>query len=219
MRQLMKNTFCEKFMWLAMKGTILKFLATEMPEDECDAIKVKFASRYRQLRSEVDDIGSLFKNPLRISLTGGLIWMAAYEACEGKMDEAMFSRMITDTMISPLFKKAFGSKDPFVAKKQQKKMVSSKTANEISDSEYNWQADYKPGRDETEYFCTYRRCGLCTLGKKLGHPELVPYMCQMDYISIDIMGAVLYRTQTLATGGDCCDFHVVKKGSKWEESE
>ncbi len=47
-------------------------------------------------------------------------------------------------------------------------------------------------------------------------PELIKYMCQMDYISIDMMGSVLYRTKTLATGGDCCDFHVVKKGSKMD---
>lgn len=47
-------------------------------------------------------------------------------------------------------------------------------------------------------------------------PELIKYMCQMDYISIDMMGGVLYRTKTLATGGDCCDFHVVKKGSKMD---
>ena len=142
---------------------------------------------------------------------------AAYEACNGRMDEEIFSRMITDTMNSPLYKKAFGAKDPFVAEKQKKKVAAFKVANEISDSEYNWQTDYTPGRDETEYFCTYRKCGLCALGRKYGHPELIKHMCQMDYISIDMMGGVLYRTKTLATGGDCCDFHVVKKGSKWIE--
>lgn len=119
--------------------------------------------------------------------------------------------MITDTMNSPLYKKAFGAKDPFVAEKQKKKVAAFKVANEISDSEYNWQTDYTPGRDETEYFCTYRKCGLCAFGRKYGHPELIKHMCQMDYISIDMMGGVLYRTKTLATGGDCCDFHVVKK--------
>jgi hypothetical protein len=31
------------------------------------------------------------------------------------------------------------------------------------------------------------------------------------------MGAVLHRSSTLAEGGDCCDFHVCKKGSKWDE--
>lgn len=212
----MKNTICEKLMWVAMNGTITKFLATELPECDMRALKTKFKNQYRKMRSEVDDIGPITKNPLRICLTGGVIWLAAYKACEGKMDEEMFSRMITDTMKSPLFQKAFGAKDPFVAEKQRKKVVAFQTANGISDSEFNWYTDYTPGRDETEYFCTYRKCGLCALGRKYGHPELIPYMCQMDYISIDMMGAILYRTQMLATGGECCDFHVVKKGSKWE---
>lgn len=211
----MKNTICEILMWSVMKGTILKFLSAELSNSDMQVIKGSFKKIYKQMLAEVDDIGSLTKNPLRICLTGGIIWMAAYEACDGKMDEDMFSRMITDTMYSPLFKKAFGAKDPFVMEKQQKKLQAFKIANEISDSEYNWQTDYTPGRDETEYFCTYRKCGLCTLGRKYGHPELIKYMCQMDYISIDMMGAVLYRTKTLAKGDDCCDFHVVKKTSKW----
>lgn len=213
----MKNTICEKFMWLAMKGTILKFISAELASSDAKTIERKFKQQYKRMLAEVDDIGPLTKNPLRICLTGGVIWMAAYEACEGKMDEDMFSHMVTYTMYSPLFQKAFGAKDPFVTEKQKKKRITFRDANNISDSEYNWYTDYMPGRDETEYFCTYRKCGLCTLGKKYGHPELIPYMCQMDYISIDMMGAALYRTQTLATGGDFCDFHVVKKGSKWNE--
>ena len=211
----MKNTICEKLMWAITKGTVLKFLAKEFSEDEIRAVKREFRKHYVRMRTEVDDIGPLFKNPLRICLAGGIIWLAAYEACNGRMDEDMFSRMITDTMNSPLYKKAFGAKDPFAAEKQQKKVVAFKVANEISDSEYNWQTDYTPGRDETEYFFTYRKCGLCALGRKYGHSELIKHMCQMDYISIDMMGAVLYRTKTLATCCDCCDFHVVKKGSKW----
>lgn len=40
-----------------------------------------------------------------------------------------------------------------------------------------------------------------------------------DYISVDMMSGVLHRTKTLATGGDCCDFYVCKKGSKWDTTE
>jgi hypothetical protein len=36
---------------------------------------------------------------------------------------------------------------------------------------------------------------------------------------VDMMGGVLHRTKTLATGGDCCDFYVCKKGSKWDTTE
>lgn len=30
------------------------------------------------------------------------------------------------------------------------------------------------------------------------------------------MGGRLYRTKTLASGGDCCDFYICKKDSRWD---
>ena len=35
-------------------------------------------------------------------------------------------------------------------------------------------------------------------------------MCMMDYPTIEYKGGKLLRTKTLSTGGDCCDFHVIK---------
>ena len=39
----------------------------------------------------------------------------------------------------------------------------------------------------------------------------------MDFISVDLMGGVLYRTGTLAEGAEKCDFYVCKKDSKWDK--
>ena len=47
--------------------------------------------------------------------------------------------------------------------------------------------------------------------------EKVWYMCALDTMSIDWMGGVLHRTKTLATGGDCCDFYICKKDSRWDK--
>ena len=49
-----------------------------------------------------------------------------------------------------------------------------------------------------------------------GLSYLVPYMCALDTMSIGWMGGVLHRTKTLATGGDCCDFYICKRDSKWD---
>ena len=38
----------------------------------------------------------------------------------------------------------------------------------------------------------------------------MPHMCVMDYPTIEYKGGKLLRTKTLGSGGDCCDFHVVK---------
>ena len=53
-------------------------------------------------------------------------------------------------------------------------------------------------------------------GKQEHHEDLISYMCEMDYISIELMGGVLHRTGTLAAGASCCDFYVCKKGSMWD---
>lgn len=49
--------------------------------------------------------------------------------------------------------------------------------------------------------------------------HLVPYMCTLDVKSVEWMGGVLYRTKTLAAGGDCCDFYICRKDSKWDRQK
>ena len=44
-------------------------------------------------------------------------------------------------------------------------------------------------------------------------------LCALDTLSINWMGGALYRTKTLATGGDCCDFYICKKNSKWDREK
>lgn len=81
---------------------------------------------------------------------------------------------------------------------------------------FNWITGTIPGRDQNEYRTNYRQCGLCAPGKQEHHEDLISYMCEMDYISVELMGGVLHRTGTLAAGASCCDFYVCKKGSKWD---
>lgn len=81
---------------------------------------------------------------------------------------------------------------------------------------FNWITGIIHGRDQNECRTNYRQRGLCAPGKQEHHEDLISYMCEMDYISVELMGGVLHRTGTLATGASCCDFYVCKKGSKWD---
>ena len=51
-------------------------------------------------------------------------------------------------------------------------------------------------------------------GEQFHMYDLIRYLCEVDFITYDLMGADLRRTQTLANGGSCCDFHVSKKEKK-----
>jgi len=54
----------------------------------------------------------------------------------------------------------------------------------------------------------YTECGLLKYLEREGAPELVPYLCWTDYPMFASMGMKLVRTETLAQGGQRCDFRM-----------
>lgn len=213
----MKNSLCEKIMWYVLSPTIFQFIKQYWKDIDIKNVKRISKKNYKDMIKRTPDIGSLRKNPLRVCLTSGILWLSIYEAMEGKMDQEQFGEMVSATMEAPILKKNFQKQKAFDIKTQKKKIEKNKIANAVSDSEFNWNTELILGRDENEYTVIYHRCGLCALGKQEHHEELIPYMCKMDYETIAMMGSVLKRKGTIATGADCCDFYICKKGSKWDK--
>ncbi len=213
----MKNSLCEKIMWYVLSPTIFQFIKQYWKDIDIKNVKRISKKNYKDMIKRTPDIGSLRKNPLRVCLTSGILWLSIYEAMEGKMDQEQFGEMVSATMKAPILKKNFQKQKAFDIKTQKKKIEKNKIANAVSDSEFNWNTELILGRDENEYTLIYHRCGLCALGKQEHHEELIPYMCKMDYETIAMMGGVLKRKGTIATGADCCDFYICKKGSKWDK--
>lgn len=213
----MKNSLCEKIMWYVLSPTIFQFIKQYWKDIDIKNVKRISKKNYKDMIKRTPDIGSLRKNPLRVCLTSRILWLSIYEAMEGKMDQEQFGEMVSATMEAPILKKNFQKQKAFDIKTQKKKIEKNKIANAVSDSEFNWNTELILGRDENEYTVIYHRCGLCALGKQEHHEELIPYMCKMDYETIAMMDGVLKRKGTIATGADCCDFYICKKGSKWDK--
>lgn len=59
--------------------------------------------------------------------------------------------------------------------------------------------------------CYYRitRCPICAYCQKLGAEELMPLFCELDEVMIALQHGVLHRQQTIASGGDYCDYFIV----------
>ena len=58
--------------------------------------------------------------------------------------------------------------------------------------------------------CYYRitRCPVCIYAEKLGVSELMPLFCELDEVMITLQHGVLHRKQTLANGGEYCDYFI-----------
>lgn len=61
-----------------------------------------------------------------------------------------------------------------------------------------------------ENACYYRitRCPIFAYAKKLGVSELMPLFCELDSVMIALQHGVLHRQQTLASGGEFCDYYI-----------
>lgn len=212
----MNYTFCETLMWHALTPTIFQWMKQREPGCDIAALRRRAKRIYRQMAARTPEIGSLSKNSLRICLSGGMVWLSVYEAADGRLDEDSFAGMVLASLEAPLVKRSFQKKEMFTTQAQKKRAESAKRGNAESDSPFNWSTEVIIGRDADECTVFYRQCGLCALGRQEKLLHLVPYMCVLDTLSVKWMGGVLYRTKTLATGGDCCDFYMCKKGSKWD---
>lgn len=58
--------------------------------------------------------------------------------------------------------------------------------------------------------CYYRitRCPICLYAKRLGVEELMPLFCELDNVMITLQHGILHRQQTIASGGECCDYYI-----------
>ena len=214
----MTYTYCEAVMWHIMTPAAFRYLSETEPDWDIPALKRRSKQIYRQIVSRTPDIGSMMNNPLRVCMTGGMLWLSVFEAAEGRMSEEHFEGMVNASMKTPLVQKSYRSKAKIAfTLKAQKKRMAFAARTDAAENPYQWDAEVILGRDADEYTILYHQCGLCALGLQEGLSHLVPYMCALDTMSIDWMGGVLYRTKTLATGGDCCDFYICKKDSRWDK--
>ena len=59
----------------------------------------------------------------------------------------------------------------------------------------------------------YIECGIEKFMRSQGAAELIPYLCNTDYVLFRAVGMGLTRTKTLAWGCDRCDFRIARRGS------
>ena len=215
----MRRSVCETVIWLAMAPAVLGYLREAEPDWDIPGLRRRARETYRQMIGRTPDIGPLKENSLRICQAAGMLWLSVYEAAEGNMSEERFGGMVDASMNAPLVKKSFRAKGKtaFTLEGQKKRREKAVRGNAAPGGAFNWNTEVILGRDADEYTILYHRCGLCALGKQEGLPQLVPYMCAVDTMSFDWMGGRLIRTQTLASGGELCDFYICRKGSKWDQ--
>lgn len=211
----MDYSISETLIWQEMASPIFRYLATEKPQWKIATLKQSAKKNYREIIGRTHSIGSWRQNPLRVCLSGGAVWLAIYQAADGKMDEALFDKMVDITLHAPKLQAIFRGQTLFSVDATKQNNQHTKITNPIQ-SPANWETELIVGRDVDELHVRHTRCGLCALGIQEKALHLVQYMCKIEAMAAELSGATLFSTQTLATGSSHCELYICKNGSQWE---
>ena len=165
---------------------------------------------HQEYRSMVMCTPSLHKDsPFIGNLLMGCYALSFYKAYPERVNDKLFHELVLTLCNSKPMVNGHKSEDAFDEKALLQKEKGA-PLSEKSDFEMDWKYSFQRGKDH--YDLIYTKCGLCHLGRRENCFHLIRYLCEADFITYDLMGADLKRTQTLAEGGNCCDFHVSRKG-------
>ena len=193
------------YFWM-FKLPMKKVLAESYGKAYASEIMKKSQSVYRKLVEQADD------NPMAYNELFALAFVAPYVASGKKIPPETVQEMMRRSLyhIKWYFAKTDLNTDK--GKAENKKSVVKYAKWYTAEKEQQYPTSFKVDFVGQPYegACYYRitRCPICAYAEKLGVSELMPLFCELDEVMITLQHGVLHRKQTLASGGEYCDYFI-----------
>lgn len=166
---------------------------------------------YRKLVDEADDIGA--DNPMAYNELFALAFVAPYLASKKEIPPETIQLMMERSLY--YIKWYFSSTDlntdkgKNINKKNIMKYVKWYTPEKEAKYPTSFKVDFVGQPHENACYYRITRCPICAYCKKIGAEEVMPLLCELDQVMISLQHGVLHREQTIAGGGDYCDYYII----------
>ncbi|WP_304263631.1 L-2-amino-thiazoline-4-carboxylic acid hydrolase [Kallipyga massiliensis] len=209
------------YFWL-FKRSIKQVLRENYDESYAKEILKKSKQCYRTLVEEMDDIGH--DNPMAYNALFALVFVAPYIASEKRIPPEMIQEMMRRSLYSIRWYFARTDLNTKRGKASNKKVILRYLDWYTPEREKKYPTSFKVDLEGQPYeeACYYRitRCPICAYAERLGVDELMPLFCELDDLMISLEHGVLHRKETIASGGDCCDYLILgDKESRAQEDK
>lgn len=198
------------YYWL-FSSTMKKVLAENYGAAYAKEIMQKSKPLYRSLVQKADDIGD--DNPMAYNKLFALAFVAPYLASEKKVPPEIIQEMMRRALYHVKWYFSMTDLNTERGKAANKKSVVEYARWYTPDKEKKYPTSFKVDFVGQPYegACYYRitRCPICAYCKELGVEELMPLLCELDNVMITLQHGVLHRAQTIADGGEYCDYYIV----------
>lgn len=199
------------FYFLLFKGPMKKALIEKYDKAYASEIIKKSKKIYRKLIEEADDIGN--DNPMAYNEMFALVFVAPYIASEKKIPSETIQEMMLRSLYFVKWYFSLTNLNTARGKKANKKNILKYYKWYTEEKEKLYPTSFKVDfvREPYEGACYYRitRCPICIYTKKLNVFELMPLFCEIDDVMITLQHGVLHRKETIAKGGDYCDYFIL----------
>ena len=197
--------------WKMIIPLVKKDLVRRFGKEEAASLIQKTDAVYRDMLNRADDIGK--DNPMASNLYEGLLFLALWEAADGKISVDDLREITRAVMQFPAMKLVglFMNANRSGLEKLEKRMHKNAEWLEVH-PQYkgvSWDFNFDKTMHSEGFYYHFTRCPLNDFARREGYIEVLPVMCEIDLLSAELMHAKLIRKQTLASGGDCCDYWFV----------
>ena len=197
------------YFWM-FKGSMKQVLAEKYDKAYAQSIMKQSKAVYRQLVEDADDIGD--DNPMAYNALFALAFVAPYIASEKKIPPETVQEMMRRALYHIKWYFARTDLNTDKGKAENEKSIVKYVKWYTSEKEKRYPTSFKVDFVGQPYegVCYYRitRCPICAYAEKLGVRELMPLFCELDEVMITLQHGVLHRQQTIAGGGDYCDYFI-----------
>ena len=198
------------YFWL-FKRPMKKVLIEKYGKEYASDIIRKSKSIYRDLVENMDDIGA--DNPMVYNEMFALVFVSPYLASEKKIPPETIQEMMRRSLYYIKWFFAMTDLNTNRGKASNKKNIVKYYKWYTPEKEKLYPTSFKVDFEGQPYedACYYRitRCPICTYTKKLDVFELMPLFCELDDVMITLQHGVLHRKETIAKGGDYCDYFIL----------
>lgn len=165
---------------------------------------------YRQLVEQADDIGD--DNPMAYNELFALAFVAPYIASGKKIPPETVQEMMRRSLYHIRWYFARTDLNTARGKAENKKSIVKYvrwyTPEKARQYPTSFQVDFVGQPYEGACYYRITRCPICIYAESLGVQELMPLFCELDKVMITLQHGVLHRRQTIAAGGEYCDYFI-----------
>ena len=197
------------YFWM-FKGSMKQVPAEKYSKAYAAQIMKQSRQVYRQLVEQADDIGD--DNPMAYNELFALAFVAPYIASGKKIPPETVQEMMRRSLYHIRWYFARTDLNTARGKAENKKSIVKYvrwyTPEKARQYPTSFQVDFVGQPYEGACYYRITRRPICSYAESLGVQELMPLFCELDKVMITLQHSVLYRRQTIAAGGEYCDYFI-----------